>query len=77
MATLYSGNNHYYQVIDQYMSWDSAKTYAESLTYNGQQGYLATITGSGENDFVYSLARQNLSSGDWESSSTRQQALFG
>ena len=61
MPTQYSGNGHYYQVIDQYMTWDQAKSHAETLSHNGQQGYLATVTSSGENSFVYNLARSDLS----------------
>ena len=52
-----TANGHFYQAIDQYMSWDDARAYAESLSYNGQQGYLVTITSEEENNFVYDLAR--------------------
>ena len=38
MPTQYSANGHYYEVVTTNMSWTDAKAYAESLSYNGEQG---------------------------------------
>lgn len=49
----YSGNGHFYEfVVSPGISWDAAKAAAESMSYNGMQGYLATVTSAGENAFV-------------------------
>lgn len=46
---------HFYQYIDKRgIRWTEAKTAAENLQYYGLQGYLATITSSTENDFIWS-----------------------
>ncbi|WP_319503425.1 PKD domain-containing protein [uncultured Draconibacterium sp.] len=46
---------HFYQYIAKRgIRWTVAKTEAEKMTYYGLQGYLATITSSVENDFIYS-----------------------
>lgn len=34
------------------ITWDDARTQAESMTYYGLQGYLATITSTSENSFI-------------------------
>ncbi len=47
------GNGHAYIVINENMTWQQAKDKAETYTFGGQQGYLATITDQVENDFVY------------------------
>jgi gliding motility-associated-like protein len=42
-------NGHYYEYISNTgISWTAAKTTAQSMTYYGLQGYLATITASDE-----------------------------
>ena len=47
-------NGHSYKLVNngQSISWTDAKVAAESMTINGQQGYLATITSTQENEFV-------------------------
>lgn len=46
---------HFYQYIAQRgIRWTEAKKEAEKLKYYGLQGYLATITSSVENDFIWS-----------------------
>lgn len=55
--TQYSENGHWYDVI--YVpcvgiSWSDAKAEAESSSYAGMNGHLATITSQGENDFIVS-----------------------
>ncbi len=57
------GNGHWYEVVvvDGGILWNAAKTAAE----NGG-GYLAVITSSAENDFIYDLA--DPITGAWDSS---------
>ncbi len=43
-------NGHYYKVVTEYMAWEDAKIYCESLG-----GHLVTITSQEENDVVLSL----------------------
>ena len=52
IPTLNPANGHYYDAISGSMSWDAAKANAESQTYMGVQGHLATITSQAENDFI-------------------------
>jgi hypothetical protein len=47
-------NGHYYEVIVSTGGWERANVIAQSLTYNGLQGYLATVTSQAENDFINS-----------------------
>ncbi|HVW88340.1 MAG TPA: Ig-like domain repeat protein, partial [Gaiellaceae bacterium] len=53
-ATYDPANGHYYEVVDNGSSiaWSAAKTAAATKTFNGLQGYLATITSSDENSFL-------------------------
>lgn len=50
----YSGNGHYYQAIyvPEGITWEEAKTAAQSLSYSDMNGHLATITSQDENDFI-------------------------
>lgn len=51
-------NNHWYQVVylpqpqSQYITWDQANTAAQSMTYLGQTGYLASITSAAEQAYL-------------------------
>lgn len=48
------GNNHYYDfVYAPNITWTDADAAVQSLTYDGLQGYLATITSAAENTFVF------------------------
>lgn len=48
-ANYLPSNGHYYQYIpSEGITWTSAKTLAESSTYYGLQGYLATLTAADE-----------------------------
>jgi hypothetical protein len=38
------------------MTWTEARDAAASMSYNGMQGHLATLTSQGENDFVGNAA---------------------
>ncbi|MBI5848814.1 MAG: hypothetical protein HZB31_12880 [Nitrospirae bacterium] len=47
-------NSHYYELIDNSLTWYEARDAAVTMFYNGRQGHLATITSSDENAFVVS-----------------------
>ena len=50
-------NGHYYQVVGDgttNYTWSTAKTTAEAMSFNGLQGYLATVTSAAENAFILS-----------------------
>lgn len=49
----YSENEHYYDIASSYgITWKDAKTIAESMSYNGMNGHLVTITSQNENNFI-------------------------
>lgn len=48
-------NGHYYRAVTASLTWDQARTGAESLNIGGLNGYLATITSAGEDAFVTPL----------------------
>jgi hypothetical protein len=57
----YWGNGHYYEYVDvRYWSGD-AKNAADSRTWQGLTGYLATVTSQGENDFIHDRSNNNFS----------------
>jgi hypothetical protein len=43
---------HWYERVDASISWVDAKAVAESRSFNGAQGYLATITSDQENRWI-------------------------
>ena len=49
-------NGHSYEVVNHgsTISWAAARTAATARTFNGQSGYLVTITSAEEQDFLYS-----------------------
>ena len=49
------GNIHEYEINHTLLTWDQAKTEAESRTRGGQRGYVATITTAAENTCVVDL----------------------
>jgi hypothetical protein len=51
----WSTNGHYYLAIGVLVDFNTALSSAAAMTYNGEQGYLATITSAAENSFVASL----------------------
>ena len=55
----YSGNGHYYEVVNETVTWTAAKTAAEASTLYGLTGYLVTITSAAENTFVSSKISAN------------------
>ncbi|MCF7763413.1 MAG: hypothetical protein K9N62_07040, partial [Verrucomicrobia bacterium] len=58
-------NNHYYEYVSTGLTWTAAKAAAAGKSLNGLRGYLATITSSGENDFI----QQKLAADAWIGSS--------
>ena len=49
-------NGHYYDIITSPgITWEQSNTAAQSLTYEGVNGHLATVTSSEENDFIVLL----------------------
>lgn len=72
----YAGNGHWYDYVDTgVISWDDALAAAASSAHNGMQGYLATATDAGEDQFISSLANNAFgylgasdadSEGDWK-----------
>jgi len=54
----YAANGHYYQYVNNVVTWAAAEADVANnpltYTFNGMRGYLATVTSSGENDFVTS-----------------------
>lgn len=50
--TLDPANGHYYEYVDGKVSWDLANTDADSMSYDGVTGHLATITSADENTFI-------------------------
>ena len=48
-ASFLPSNNHYYDFVpSELITWTDAKAAAESMSYNGIQGYLATLTAADE-----------------------------
>lgn len=45
-------NDHYYEYVPGSFTWTEAKAAAETRKFNNQQGYLATITSTIENEFI-------------------------
>ena len=52
-------NGHYYEYVDEGMSWTAAKAFAESKNYYGLKGYLVTISSEAENSYINSLIASN------------------
>lgn len=48
------GNDHWYDFVPAFLTWDNARTAALSRTHLGLDGYLATITSQAEQDFLNS-----------------------
>lgn len=46
-------NGHYYEYLEELVTWEEAHIIAENRTVNGNPGYLVTLSSADENDFVY------------------------
>jgi hypothetical protein len=66
-APLQFGSNYFVYISDPGISWAPAEAAAESMSYLGATGYLATPTSAAENDFLLSLVTTTYSdfSGAW------------
>ncbi|MBD1194943.1 PA14 domain-containing protein [Vulcanococcus sp. Clear-D1] len=51
-ARPYWGNGHYYAFTQETAKWHDGRDRSQAQVLNGLNGYLATITSSGENDFI-------------------------
>lgn len=52
-TTVFATNGHFYEFVTApQITWQDAKVAAEQRTYNGMQGYLATVTSAAEDGFV-------------------------
>ena len=56
--TVWGGNGHAYEDIGHGANWNTARAAALASTFNGQQGYLVTITSAAENAFIASLTKE-------------------
>lgn len=63
----FPGTGHYYEVITDMSlpDWSEARTLAEQQSWEGMNGYLACITSSEENQFVFQLT---LATSIWHTS---------
>ncbi len=52
-AIQWDGNGHYYEYLEELVTWEEAQIIAENRTMFGNPGYLVTLTSQDENDFVY------------------------
>jgi hypothetical protein len=61
------GNGHFYELVDQRVTWPMAKAAAESMSFMGLPGHLATITSAAENEFIATnvLAGDAIDIGAW------------
>ena len=55
-TTASGGNGHWYELSSTSATWQDAFAAANSMSYLGMPGYLATITSAEENTFVATLA---------------------
>ena len=65
----WGGNGHYYEFVSSAVSFDAALAAAAGMNFNGQQGYLATVTSQGEQDFIYNNV---TTAATWFSGSDRE-----
>jgi len=59
----FAGTDSYYDVVRVDGTWSAARSAAESTSYLGRPGRLATITSQAENDFVAALLPEYLNIG--------------
>jgi hypothetical protein len=52
-------NGHYYQAVPGTIAWTQAKALAESATFNGAPGHLATVSDASENLFLDAMLGVN------------------
>ncbi len=49
----FAGTDHHYELVKTRLTYAQALAEAATRTYNGMQGYLATVTAQEENDFLH------------------------
>ncbi|MBD3401313.1 hypothetical protein GF420_00335 [candidate division GN15 bacterium] len=54
------GNDHWYAVFPERVSWETARTIAESFELDTLSGYLATVTSPEENQFILNYVLDSL-----------------
>ena len=57
--TVYWGNGHYYEYVPSNQYWGSVEYDARQRSHQGLQGYLATVTSAGENEFIQQRSNNN------------------
>lgn len=62
---------HFYEYITGSITWTNSKTSAESKSYFGRAGYLATMSSEAENNFIWKL----MSSDGWFGASDEMSAV--
>ncbi|MBM3933357.1 MAG: hypothetical protein FJ319_03495 [SAR202 cluster bacterium] len=56
----FTGNGHFYEFVSSFgIPWSTALAQASTRSLYGMQGYLATITSSAENQFIFSKVQGN------------------
>lgn len=56
----YASNGHWYDFISGNFTWQEALANAQTKTYQGMTGYLATVTSQGENTFLWQAVSGSL-----------------
>ncbi len=59
------GTTHYYERVDDLMTWSDARAWAESLSHAGRYGHLATITSQDEWTFLRAGPLGSDSPAEW------------
>ncbi len=62
---IFEYEGHWYQYVDEVVSWQNAFDAAAASSYMGAQGYLATVTSAGEDEFLYSILSEFQGAGAW------------
>lgn len=66
-----SANGHFYELVNSNEDWSTAKINAETQSYLGMTGYLATVTSATENAFI----RQLINADAWMGASDEFSAI--
>ena len=61
--TVSNFGTHFYEVVNQQVTWTEALNAAASRSYNGMTGHLVTITSEAENSFLTTLVQQKVTTG--------------
>lgn len=58
-------NGHWYELVQEAVLHDEARVAAAASTFNGQTGYLVTITSQQENDFIVNQFNDDIDAFVW------------